>query len=362
MAIVKWIVAGLLGGLLVTAGAQELDYRCLSPEVELTPVYRIPPAYPHAAGTMCLEGTVVLEFTVDEYGRVRDIEVLEAAPEGVFERAAIRAAAEWVYQPSCIDGQPVAQQQKTALDFKLDPTLAASCQGAADRLTGEYLEFVSAMGTLYSLFTEVLMRPDDMDLLRQLESAMQPTFTGDLGQVERFHHDYIQLLLKIDRQIRLNPLPPALRALMGSEFHSLPPGTKIDEEMLAFLRQAFQARLEMSEAWTDELLEIHAELQRGNNLDAQMLGLFAGHFAEDFDEVEKKILKADATPRLIASLLDLLERHLGDMQATSQGLTFADPDAAREHQEIVSQLVDHASRHQSQAWDFFRSFEDYRLP
>jgi len=65
----------------------------------LTPISRETPAYPFGALSRGVEGSVLLEYTVDERGRVVSPRVLEATPPGVFERAALRALSRWRYEP-----------------------------------------------------------------------------------------------------------------------------------------------------------------------------------------------------------------------------------------------------------------------
>ena len=45
-----------------------------------------------------VEGSVLLEYTVDERGRVVSPRVLQATPPGVFDRAALRALSRWRYE------------------------------------------------------------------------------------------------------------------------------------------------------------------------------------------------------------------------------------------------------------------------
>jgi protein TonB len=55
-----------------------------------------------------IEGYVVLEYTVDETGKVRDIVVLQETPKGYgFARSAIKAAEKFRYKPRVVNGQAV---------------------------------------------------------------------------------------------------------------------------------------------------------------------------------------------------------------------------------------------------------------
>jgi len=61
------------------------------------------PKYPSGALRKGIEGSVLLEFAVDADGRVVAPRVVDAAPPGVFERAALDAVSKWSYQPLGIE-------------------------------------------------------------------------------------------------------------------------------------------------------------------------------------------------------------------------------------------------------------------
>jgi protein TonB len=62
------------------------------------PISRENPVYPQGALVQGVEGSVLVEFTVDEHGRVVAPRVLEATPPGVFDRATLRALSRWKYE------------------------------------------------------------------------------------------------------------------------------------------------------------------------------------------------------------------------------------------------------------------------
>ena len=84
---------------------------------ELTPLVRVPAEYPMNALAKGVEGYVVLRFIVTESGTVRDPEVLRSEPEGVFDRAALRAVLRFKYQPQFVDGVPVEVTTYTRLNW-----------------------------------------------------------------------------------------------------------------------------------------------------------------------------------------------------------------------------------------------------
>ena len=71
------------------------------------PIFQVPPQYPRRAAERGIEGCVVLKYVVTEVGSVRDPEVVEANPPGIFDRAATRAALRYKYKPLIRDGNAV---------------------------------------------------------------------------------------------------------------------------------------------------------------------------------------------------------------------------------------------------------------
>jgi protein TonB len=69
------------------------------------------PQYPDSALQRGIEGTVLLSFTIDAGGAVRDPVVERSSPAGVFDRAALQAIRSARYQPRTEDGVPVVTPQ-----------------------------------------------------------------------------------------------------------------------------------------------------------------------------------------------------------------------------------------------------------
>lgn len=76
-------------------------------EGEYLPIVKVAPVYPQRALARGIEGWVLVEFTVTAGGAVRDVVVVEAQPERMFDRAAIAAAEKFRYKPRVINGKPV---------------------------------------------------------------------------------------------------------------------------------------------------------------------------------------------------------------------------------------------------------------
>lgn len=60
----------------------------------------VPPVYPQRALVKGIEGFVDVQFEVTEIGSTDQVRVVFANPEGVFDRAAIRAVKRWKYLPN----------------------------------------------------------------------------------------------------------------------------------------------------------------------------------------------------------------------------------------------------------------------
>lgn len=90
-------------------------------DTDVTPLVRVPPQYPSRAQTRGIEGWVLVEFTISKAGTPTEIEIVDADPPNVFNRAAQRAIAKWKYRPKIEDGQPVERPGvQTVITFKLD--------------------------------------------------------------------------------------------------------------------------------------------------------------------------------------------------------------------------------------------------
>lgn len=72
------------------------------PQVTTALAYRtyVPPEYPREAWRRGLEGWVEVELTIGPDGRVVDARVVASQPRGIFERAALRAVMQWVFDPA----------------------------------------------------------------------------------------------------------------------------------------------------------------------------------------------------------------------------------------------------------------------
>jgi TonB family protein len=91
-------------------------------------IKKVEPVYPDDARKAGIEGTVTLEATTDNRGRVRTVKVLNSIPE--LDQAAIDAVKQWVYEPMIIDGEPYGVVFTTTCRFSLkDGKLGRSYEG-----------------------------------------------------------------------------------------------------------------------------------------------------------------------------------------------------------------------------------------
>ncbi len=66
-------------------------------------IKKVDPVYPQEARKSGVQGVVILEAKIDEYGRVIDVLILRSVP--LLDQAAIDAVKQWVYEPVIIEGQ-----------------------------------------------------------------------------------------------------------------------------------------------------------------------------------------------------------------------------------------------------------------
>lgn len=80
-------------------------------------IHDVPPVYPPAAREARVQGLVILEATIDPTGEVSNIEVSRSVPE--LEEAAVAAVEQWRYEPTLVDGAPVAVLMTVTINFLL---------------------------------------------------------------------------------------------------------------------------------------------------------------------------------------------------------------------------------------------------
>jgi len=81
---------------------------------------RVPPVYPARAVMRQIEGWVRLELTIDPEGQVAEARVLDASPQGVFDRAALKAARRWRFQAGTGEGREPSVTVTQKIEFRLE--------------------------------------------------------------------------------------------------------------------------------------------------------------------------------------------------------------------------------------------------
>jgi protein TonB len=76
-------------------------------DADAVPLVRVSPQYPPTAMMRGIEGWVQVQFTITTAGTVKDPKVVEADPDGYFEKAALNAVSRYKYKPKIVDGEPV---------------------------------------------------------------------------------------------------------------------------------------------------------------------------------------------------------------------------------------------------------------
>jgi len=87
---------------------------------EFLPIVKVAPQYPSRASSRGIEGYVILSYTVTKQGTVLNPVVVEAKPENIFNKAAIKSALRYKYKPRVVDGVPQdVPGVRTRITFKL---------------------------------------------------------------------------------------------------------------------------------------------------------------------------------------------------------------------------------------------------
>jgi protein TonB len=68
------------------------------------------PAYPRGAERRGIEGYAIVQYTISPDGVVENVSVVEADPNGVFDRAVTRAIEGWAYAPDSEATEGVQQR------------------------------------------------------------------------------------------------------------------------------------------------------------------------------------------------------------------------------------------------------------
>lgn len=90
-------------------------------DVDQTPqvIFKSQPDYPYRARRLNLDGDVDIKFLVDKSGNVTKVEILKAAPPGIFEQNVIDTVSRWRFEPGMIKGRKVNTWMITTIEFRI---------------------------------------------------------------------------------------------------------------------------------------------------------------------------------------------------------------------------------------------------
>jgi protein TonB len=80
-------------------------------------LHRVPPEYPLIAVHARVQGTVILEATVDERGQVLSTRILRSIP--LLDQAALDAVRQWRYSPLLLNGEPCPFILTVTVSFRI---------------------------------------------------------------------------------------------------------------------------------------------------------------------------------------------------------------------------------------------------
>jgi protein TonB len=79
---------------------------------------KIQPSYPPLARETRTQGVVVVDCVIDEHGNVTQVKLVSGHP--LLIRAALDAVRQWKYQPTRLNGVPVAVEMKVTVNFRME--------------------------------------------------------------------------------------------------------------------------------------------------------------------------------------------------------------------------------------------------
>ncbi len=93
-------------------GLNEVDQKPVS-------IATLRPHYPYRARRMGIEGVVTVQFLVDREGKPREITIVHAEPEDIFNQAVRQTVPRWRFKPGKKAGRPVETWVEMTIRFEL---------------------------------------------------------------------------------------------------------------------------------------------------------------------------------------------------------------------------------------------------
>jgi periplasmic protein TonB len=120
-------LGGVLGGILggnhqmvppppkpeMHAGPYRVGGRVRAPQL----VHQVQPVYPPLARETKVQGDVVIDSVIDQQGNVTQMKVVSGSP--LLVAAAFDAVEQWKYQPTLLNGEPIAVEMHVTVHFQL---------------------------------------------------------------------------------------------------------------------------------------------------------------------------------------------------------------------------------------------------
>jgi protein TonB len=114
------VLGGILGGIPSAVRPPAQSLRTVRVGGDVKPprlLYRIDPDYPVVAKISRIQGDVVIDAIIDAKGHVVQMRLVSGPP--LLTRAAMDALGHWRYQPTLLNGEPVAVEFRVVVDFTL---------------------------------------------------------------------------------------------------------------------------------------------------------------------------------------------------------------------------------------------------
>jgi len=111
------VVGGIVGGLPEAPPPAAAPVRVGGSVREPKRLSAAPPVYPELAQLARLQGTVIIEATINERGRVVNATLLSGMP--MLNEAALEAVKKWVYTPTLVNGVPTPIIMTVTVRFRL---------------------------------------------------------------------------------------------------------------------------------------------------------------------------------------------------------------------------------------------------
>ena len=79
-------------------------------------IWSPPPVYPQLAKQNNIQGDVKIEATIDESGRITEMKPVSGP--SILQGPAMDALRQWKYEPSMLNGKPIAAQLLVVVEFR----------------------------------------------------------------------------------------------------------------------------------------------------------------------------------------------------------------------------------------------------